>query len=221
MIQILEGSVEFQKWGWIMFVTVFGTTFFSILSFWALWEQNKRIWSSESGEGASVRWFSYYPFFFIAMTIYGFHIKSIATILSASVSAIIYVFIVVGLWKFKKWSDTERKMFFLFILMPPIMMLPWKDAILFAFGIGVIYSIATQVWELLKGGRVGVLDIRLIVVKFISVIFWTVHAFLVGAVALQLINPFVIFLFSAIIILYYLCIVLELLHETLEIQGLD
>lgn len=101
------------------------------------------------------------------------------------------------------------------------MILPWKNIVLFFLGIGMIFSISTQPWELINSGKVGVLDIRLITVKFISVIFWTVYAFLVGAKALQFINPIVLILFGSTIVLYYICLTMEALHRILKIQGLE
>lgn len=117
-LETLKATAEYQEWGWIMFFTISGTTTFSILSFWALWGQIKKMWSSRSGESLYISWFSYSLFFFIALTIYGFHINSIATVFSASISAILNAFMVIGLLKFKKWANLEKIQIFIFLQCP-------------------------------------------------------------------------------------------------------
>ncbi len=204
MSEFIKNSVEFQNWGWnALAIGSLGTAVFTLIEGWGLWKQNDAIWEGESGESVSVIWFSYLLFAFVAFFFYGVHIRGLAAMFNGAALALLHVPILLGLRKHKGFTTSEKVQFFLFALMVPAMaFLPWKDEVFMVVSVGIIYSTATQPWELLRAKKSGVLEIRLIVIYLISTIFWVIYAFAISEWVLEILTSANLLLFIITAVLW-------------------
>jgi len=151
----------------------------------------------------SVNLFSYLAFFFAAYLFYGVHIASVAVLIN-SLLAIVYIPILVGLWKFKSFTRNEKVQFVLFAGMVPAMaFLPWKDELFLIISLGTIYAFGTQPWELWKTKKTGVVEIRLVGSYFFATLFWVVYAFAIEEWVLEILTPIALFLLGLTAVLWF------------------
>lgn len=197
-IEFFANSVEVKGWGFnLLSLSTLGIVFFGCLEAWALFNQNKGIWSKRSGDSISVSLFTYLASYFAASIVYGVSINSLSVVLNCAILVLFYIPIILGLWKFKKWTAFDIWASLGYLLMVPLIaFLPWTEVLYLIFSFGTIYSMATQPYELWKKKDVGVLDIRLVGVYFASCCFWTVYAFTADALALKILNPPILILLA-------------------------
>src|SRR3989338_9388044 len=179
ILNFFTTSVEYQNWGWnASTFWALGINAFTAIEWWGLQQQNKKIWKERSGESLSVTLFSYVLFAFLAFIFYGVAINSISSVINGLVLGVMYIFVVSGLWRFKKWSVREKTQFWTFAsILPAMAFLPWYNEMFLLISVDMMVAGATMPWELWKAGKRGVLEIRLLVTYLASTIFWVGYAF--------------------------------------------
>ena len=172
-------SEEVRKFGWnISTFWVIGVNIFTIVEWWGLRKQNKKIWKERSGESLSVTLFTFLLFATWAFIFYGIAIKSASSVINGLVLGIMYMPTVTGIWKFKQWSTREKIQFWIFTSMVPAMaFFPWYNEMFLIISVGIMIATGTMLWELRKVGKTGVLDIYLLGAYLASTVFWVGYAF--------------------------------------------
>lgn len=200
---LLKSTVEYRNWGWnAITIGAIGTAFFTILQGYGLLKQNRGIWEKESGESVSVSLFGYYLFYLIAFLVYGVEKKSMAIVFNGLLF-LLCVPILVGLKRFKGFTKGERIGLCLFPLMPPIMFFGGsKDMLLLSFLFGIAFFLLFQVYEIWKEKSVGSLDFKMLVIFFLTSIFWTVFAFAIEDIGLMVFNPLALAIYTVIFALW-------------------
>jgi hypothetical protein len=192
LIEIIKGTVEFQNWGLnILTISALGTVFFTLLQAWSLLRQNKAIWQNRSGESINVTIFSYWLFYFMAFTIYGFGNKSIAMVANGLLF-IVFIPIILGLWKFKKFNLIEKLGFSVFWIIPLKMHIdPISDRqnLLLIFLIGILLFSIFQPYEVWKNKHPGSIEPKMLLVFMATNIFWFVYGLTIKDMALIVFNP--------------------------------
>ena len=206
MNEFIRSTVEYQQWGWnAVCIGSIGTVVFTFIEGWGLWKQNQTIWRGLSGTSVSVSWLSYSLFSVAAFFFYGMHTRSIAVLFHGAFLTVVYIPVVLGLWRYKGFSPWERVQFFLFALMVPAMaLLPWKKATFLVISVGAVYSLATEPFELWKTRLPGVVDGRFLVACIASTTFWIIYAFAIGDWALEALASVNVLLLSVSLALWCL-----------------
>lgn len=201
----LSDVLEIQKWGWnAVTISFVGTIFFTFLESWGLWQQNKAIWKSQSGEAVSVIWFSYAAALFSIIFVYSLSISSIALFINGLFILGTHIPILIGLWKFKGFRTIEKILAGLFLLSIIAMtVLPDKDWFFLLFSFVGIGFTAMQPIEILFKKSSGVVEIKLLAVIFTSTSFWVIYAFAVNDWVLKIICPSYLIIFGATILLWF------------------
>jgi len=209
MIDIWETSVEYKIWGWNLPTSIVIVSFvYLYLELWALWRQNKLIWSEKSGETVSIIWFSYYGIYALAGIVYGFQINSLTVVGTSLLLGLSHIPIVRGLWKFKQQQGTlmvyEKIQVMLFTLMvPAVFFLPAGGKTYAYFTIGIIYGLVIQPYEMWKSKSHGVLEIRVVVLYLGSSLIWTWIGFLLHIPLYMVFSPISSVCLIIILILWF------------------
>jgi len=204
MPDIIVQTVEYQGWGYnSLTVGTIGAFTFLIFETWGMYKQAKKIWDDRSAGVLSVHWFGYVAGFMLACVPYGIAIKS-ATITTAAV--VVFIFhlpILWGIYIFRGYKKHEVIGLWLYALMLPAMvLLPWIDIVYLACSMGTIWAFASQPWEMWRAKDRGEVEIQMIVIFLVSFTFWTIYAFAVQAIALMILNPFLLAILVVTIILW-------------------
>lgn len=214
MLEFLTSLEEYRGFGWNVITISAGMIIaLSFVQIWGNWMQNKRIWTSHSGKGLSVRWFAYTLCFFLSAIEYGVYTKSGAMLVNASSLAVMHIMILAGLWKFKPWTRQEKIQVTAFACMPIAMVIapdtpvgpietPAKDVVFLMFAFGTIAAVATQPWEMWQKKTAGVIEVRLMCIHLVSVSCWAIYGFYIDAFVLKVINPILFVLFASVILLW-------------------
>lgn len=216
VLEFVTSLAEYQKFGLnTTTITAIGILCITLFQAWGMTGQVRTIWRTRSGEGLSVLWFSYTMWFFVAAIVYAFHTRSGAMLVNASVMMTGHLAILAGLWRFKGWTWSETGQTVLYAAIPMIvamvpdtrieaLAMPGTDAAFMVFSFGTIYAVATQPWEMWRKKTAGIVAVKLIAVHILAVVFWTVYAFHIGAVALQILNPILFVLFALTVLFWFM-----------------
>ena len=195
LMGLLKSTVEYQNWGYnALTFSAIGTFLFTFLQMWSFGQQNKRIWSSRSGEAVSVPMFSYWLFYWTAFLIYGVFGKSIAIVFN-SLMFLTTIPILLGLYKFKGFVRREKILFGIFSLIPVAMFYcpqAQKPALLLALLMGVLFSIALQPYEIWQKKSAGSVEPKLLVVFAVTAVFWFAYGIITKDIPLMIFNPLAI-----------------------------
>lgn len=197
--------MELDHLGWNALTVGFvGVLLFSFVEGWGVWQQNKTIWKSKSGESVSVIWFTYSTALFGVVFIYGLSTKSIALTFNGLLLTLLYIPLVVGLWKFKGFTKIEKicSAFFLAIAIACVFV-PYKDWFFLIFTAGNILFSFTQPYEIWKNKSSGVIEIKFLTVFLASTIFWMTYAYASHDWVLKIISPAYLVILSVTIILWF------------------
>lgn len=176
----LQNLVEVQSFGLnAITISAIATAIFALVTVWGLSKQNKLIWKNKSGESIAVPWFICAAFNFYSMLIYGLVTASGALIFNGFLAGLFYIPVLIGLRKFKGFSQKDNVIFFTFALALLVMIfLPIKGEMYLFFSLSTTATLAMQPWEIRKQKSSGVVDIRLILIYFIATSFWAVYSYL-------------------------------------------
>ncbi len=186
----VQGTVEWQNWGWnALTISFIATVAFTLFQGWGLWKQDQTIRESRSGESVSVLFFSYFGCVFFSFLCYGFIIKSVAAAFNGLLG-FLHVLVLVSLWRFKGFTPIEKLLAAAFPLAIVAMVtVPWKNALLLLLMGGSLLPMAHQPWEMWRNKSAGAVDIRFIAIFMASTVFWTIYGFAIDNWVLEIINP--------------------------------
>ncbi|MDA2922561.1 hypothetical protein MYX07_04835 [Patescibacteria group bacterium AH-259-L07] len=197
--------MELQQFGFnVVTVGFLGTVFFTFVQAWALWKQKKAIWDNKSGQSVNIIWFSYTAASFVRMLIYGVAIQSIALGINGLLLSLLYIPILVGLWKFKRFNKSERFLGICFLITIPIMIaIPAKDWFFFLLAFIGVIPLILQAWEIWKSKNSGVVEIKLLTTFWFATLFWVIYSFAIGDWVLKIITPLFLATFTLTIVLWF------------------
>ena len=216
MPELFATLVEYQNFGLnTTTITAAAIICISVFQAWGMGNQVREIWKHRSGDGLAVPWLSYSTWFFVAALVYALHTRSGAMLINASVMMTGHLIILIGTWRFKDWTRNEKWQTTIYAMVPVTVAIspswqvtslgmPGKDAAFLACSFFNIYAVATQPWEMWRKKTAGIVDPRLVGVHLLAVAFWSVYAFHIEALALQILNPALFVLFSLTIVLWFL-----------------
>ncbi|MBI3274008.1 MAG: hypothetical protein HYZ69_02595 [Candidatus Colwellbacteria bacterium] len=152
--------------------------FFSVLGAWGLWKQNFAIWKNKSGRSVSISHFSFSLGYFLSGFTWGLEKNSLALILHCGGRAFFHVPILVGLWKFKGFTRSEKILSGLFLagIFVTILM-SVKEASFLIYSIGSILAYFTQPVEIFRNKYAGTVEPGLHWIYFGNGTFWTIYGF--------------------------------------------
>lgn len=202
--QIIGSTVEFQGWGFNALTISFCVSLvLTAIAGWGLLQQNKTIWQDKTARAVSVIWLSYYCVLQLVIFVYGFVIHSAALAVNGLL-ALLYIPILVGLWKFKGFTNVEKFSVTAFIAaLAAMVLLPYKPAFFFAFAVGGLVSAITQPIEMWRKKSAEGLDIRLIGTILLGNVVWLVYGLAVQDIVLISINLIAFFIFGTTTLLWW------------------
>jgi len=202
-----EQFIEVQQFGWNpTFIGGLGIAFFAFVGAAMLIKQNYDVWHNKSGKSVSITWTSYFLCMQMVVFFYGWEIKSLALLINGITRGVIYIPLLIGLNKFKRFSRRETWQMVLFITAALIMLaVPFKQIYFLFFSIGFALATVSQPLELYRVKEKGVLNIWMIVIFLMANIFWMMYGFTLGDWALIVLNTplFVLFVITIALWLKY------------------
>ncbi len=147
---------------------------------WGLIHQTQKIWRNRSGESISTTWIIVFQFMFASFVVYGVEKNSLALIIQGCVRVPLVSIILLGLWKFKGF--TNRQMAIFIILFGGIIYMPFSNHKAFIFLLYSYLGVASamlQTWELWKTKHTGVVSIKFLMLNFIGVFLWVIYGSIV------------------------------------------
>ena len=183
--------MEIDQLGWnAVTIGFFGTLFFSVLGAWGLWKQNAAIWKIRSGRSVSISYFSFYFSYFVVGFIYGLNKSLLALILHTGGRILFHIPILIGLWKFKRFTRGEKllsSLFFIGIVLTCL--LPVKDHSFFVYSVGSVIAYLAQPIEIFKNKDSGTVETKLHLIYLGSSTFWTIYGFATDDWVLKMTTP--------------------------------
>lgn len=207
MIESFFGwSVEYKEWGWnLLTVAAIATFVIILLQATALILQSRRIWKKENGDSVSVTWISLFGFTFFTFAIYGIHKQGLVMLVNGLLG-LLHFPILIGLWKYKRIALSEHVVTVVCVFMIPAMvLLPQKAALLFVFMSVSNCSLLAQAIEIYRKEDVGAVDIRLIMTYLVGAGFWIVYSSAISDYVLMTLMIMAFLFLSAIVGAYYTC----------------
>ena len=199
----MKEIIEIQHWGWNpIIITSFLTICFTIFQGYGIVKQSQKIWRTKSGKSISTFAFFFGCFYFFSFIFYGLEKMSLAIIFNGLLG-FLYLPIVIGLIKFKKFKLYEKILLPITALVIPVMiMTAEKDLLLFILLMVTLITIVTQVLEIRKEKSRGSVEIKFVVIFLLTNIFWLIYAFIIGNWPLEIFNSLAIVVYSWGICLY-------------------
>lgn len=196
--------IEVKNWGFNQIViSSFFTMLFTFFQAYGLIKQNQKIWRHQSGESVSVLLFFSTGAYFLAFIFYALDKNSLAMIFN-SLLAIMYIPIMIGLIKFKKFRLFESILCPLsFLFIPAMIITEEKDNLLFAFLMLSLVMIFSQVLEMISQGKTGSAEPKFIIIFCLTCFFWSVYAFSINNLVLEIFNTVAVLLYGSMLVLYY------------------
>lgn len=205
LIELWKLTVEYQNWGQNLatFGSI-GVIAFAFLEGQALYNQNNTIWKKRSGASISVPWFGFLACYFGAVLVYGIQIRSFTIPFNSLILIVLYIPILVGVWKFKGYKKGEKALLLGSVLMVPAMIwLPWKDSMYLLFSVGALLALFTQFWEMVVQKSNGVVSLYLLSVYTLSTVFWVFYAAAIENYPMTWITSISLCIFIATLIVYW------------------
>lgn len=199
----MERFVEFQNWGFnTLIISSLITMLFTIFQGYGFAKQSQKIWGKKSVESLSAPFFFLFFFYFIAFIFYGLSKNSLAMIFNGLLFLPCFP-IVIGIIKFKKLSWIDVFSFVLTVAIIPIMILTKeKDLFLFVLLMISIITLITQPIAMIKAKSRGSVEIKFIIIFFLTSAFWLIYSSIIGNWVLQMFNAIACIVYSLIMFLY-------------------
>jgi uncharacterized protein with PQ loop repeat len=203
-MNLFQNFIEYKNWGMnALTVSALGTVLFTILQAFGAYDQSKKIWSTKSGESVSLQLFAYNCAYFFCFFIYGMFKSSLAMIFNGLLF-LIFMPVMIGLWKYKKTSLLKKICSASYLLLIPLMIiLPQKDLIVTLGLLGIAVFLISQLREIIKARSFGKFSIKFVLIFMSTNMFWLVYAITVKNLPLELFNAFGIILYSSALFLYF------------------
>lgn len=197
LLEWVRSTVEWQKLGPnSATVSALATIFFTALKCVGLVMQNSRIKELKTGKSVSVTLFAYQACLSFSFAVKGMFDHSFVMAITG-ILGFFFVLVVHTLWVQKGFTRSEKvRVAVLPLLVILMVILPWKNTLMTAILIGMAFPLHLQYMEIWRSKSLGALDIRLIVILFISLIFSTVYGYATMNWPLMIINPAVLIAFA-------------------------
>ena len=191
--------LEFKHLGFNVFtLSAMATIVFTVFEAWGLHKQSKLIREKKSGQSLDNYLFIYLIFMFVASIVYGIEINSLALIINGCLF-LFCVPVLLGLGKYKGFSLKEKVFFvFCFVVLVFMLLSDVKEFMFLFIMSGIILALLSQLLEINKNKDSGVVEIKLILVYFISTFFWVVYSFLADDLTLFFVTG------TSLIILFFI-----------------
>ena len=195
--------VEIQEIGFnFMTVSAAAIVVFTIGEAWGLLKQGIAIWRKRSGLAVSNILFIYLMFMFAALVVYGLSLNAAVVVGNGLLSALCWP-ILIGLWKFKGFSLWDKIIFATcFFIIIGLIILPHKKIIFFLFMLGSVLALLLQGWEMWKQKSNGVVEIKTVLVYFISTLFWIIYSLVIKDWPLMVVTSLSLVALTFIILLW-------------------
>ena len=196
--------IEFNRVGWnVLTVSTAGVLLLTCLQASALILQYRRIWKHQSSMSVSKIWFLYSFFAHSAMLVYGIKQRSFA-IFVAGLLTPFYLSILLGLWKFTKTGKREWVAGILgVVVLGAVSLLPLTATLYYFIAPIGCAAMAAQPIAIMRSGRRGALEIRLVIVNSVANVFWVIYGFALNDELLKIIMPVGIIFFLATVVLWW------------------
>lgn len=197
--------MELNNMGWnALTISFFGTVLFTLIEVWGVWDQKKEIWQKKSGVSIPVNLFIFNLFIFAVIFAYGISINSIALMFSGIVMFPIHIPILIGLYKFKGFSNQEKIFFWVMLLIFLVdILLPYKAFFFFSLSLICIGMVALQPYEIWKEKSSGVVSIKMIWSYWIGTTFWVMYGFSFNDLPLKITSSMYLLVTTVTIIFWY------------------
>jgi hypothetical protein len=142
-------------------------------------------------------------FYFCAFVFYALDKHSLAMLINSSL-LFFYIPIVVGLFKFKRLSSSEKLSIPIFVLMIPAMIiLPIKDEILTVFLLITGISMLDQPLKMAKAETRGAVEVKYAVTFLFTAIFWLIFGLAINNWIFIIFNMYAIIIYGSVVFLYF------------------
>ena len=132
-----------------------------------------------SVESVSLKMYIYLFFLFLSFLVYGLEIKSLLLIFNGMLflSCIVVIYEIV---KIRRLNSADR-CFLLLCFMAIVMMIcfSFKDIFFLIFATGGVLVLFLQIYELYKEKTTGVVEIKLLIIYFITTLFFIYYAYVI------------------------------------------
>jgi len=191
--------LEFRHLGFNVFtLSAIATIIFTVFEAWGLYKQSKLIRKKKSGQSLDNYLFIYLIFMFVASLVYGVEINSLALIINGCL-VLFCVPVLLGLRKYKGFNVKEKLFFtFCFIVLAIMMLTAVKKFMFVLIMFGIILALLSQLLEINKNKDSGAVEIKLILVYFVSTFFWVIYSFLANDLPLLFVTG------ASLIILFFI-----------------
>jgi uncharacterized protein with PQ loop repeat len=199
----LTATLEYQHWGVnALTVSFFLSVAITLITAWGLVQQNQTIWRKREVEAVSIFWLVYYAILQLAILIYGASMHSAALVVNGLL-ALLYIPILLGLWKFKGFSLMENiSAGILASAILSMLFLPFKSQFFFVFALGGLLSASMQPIEMWQKKSARGVSIRLISTLLLGNIIWFVYGLAVHDWVLIIVNALAFIIFGTTALLW-------------------
>ncbi|PIZ98397.1 MAG: hypothetical protein COX77_04590 [Candidatus Komeilibacteria bacterium CG_4_10_14_0_2_um_filter_37_10] len=200
----MKNFVEIQNFGFnSITITALMTMIFTILQGVGITQQGKKIWQEKSARSLSPELFFLLLFYFLSFFFYGWSKDSLAMCFN-SLLGLLYIPIIVGIYKFQTLSLIKKIIFFLTSLIVPMMIiLQEKDIFLLVLLLISLLVLITQPLAMLKEKSRGSVDLNYILIFFVTSVFWLVYSMIINNWPLEIFNSLAIIVYLWILWLYH------------------
>ncbi len=168
---------EFQDPSRACAICAVAATGFTIAQTITLRRQGMRVWKEETDEGVSIPWVSFNVFSFANSIIYGVSMPEMSGILILNgLLSTLYIYTAIGLWRYGRvswWCGLAVVVGI--IISSTLIIRPEKDIIYIMSGVVSAFFLGDQPKRLFVERKRGVLEIKFVIVGFVSTIFWFVY----------------------------------------------
>lgn len=184
--------VEFKQWGWnALTISFIATVVVTLVETWGIYQQAKTIWQNpeKRGESVSIGLFTYLTAMFTVSAIYGASKNTLAMLFTGIILGASHIPVIVGLWKFKRFSRWEK---FLGLLSIEIVIGAFfvtdLDIYFLTINVGTAFFLLLQPYEIWKNKNSGIIEIKLLAVYDIGTFFWVIYSFAMEKWVLKILN---------------------------------
>ncbi|MDD5738493.1 MAG: hypothetical protein PHY72_00995 [Candidatus Pacebacteria bacterium] len=164
-------SEEIASWGIVIF---------AFIGAGPLVLQTVLVWlkKEEKGKSVSVIWFSYMFFLSVITIIYAYNIGSTPIKVNGIVRTLAHIPLILGLWKRKGFSKTEKIVFILLFLFTIFAYFyPKKGIIFLIVSVGMALVTLRQPYEIYRNKSIGLVRVEIIILYIFGNAFWIFYAF--------------------------------------------
>lgn len=205
-LQWLHSTSEWRHWGWnALTISFLATVAINVLHGWSVCQQAITIRRLRSGVSVSVPFFAFMSCTFFVFFCYGVIIDSLAAALNGALGCF-YLAVVVQLWRVRRFTAFEKLLICTIpIAVASMLFAPYRELqLLVVLGAGLL-PMLHQAWTIRRNRSIGAVDPRFLLVFLASSFFWTVYAFAIGDIVLEIINPIGLAIQSLIVALWLAC----------------